>query len=118
MTEPKPIDWHDVAMVVFANGRPIIITTMEPKSLFETLANISRDDQLGDVADEDRDSEWYDQISVEGTIHDLSCYDFKLYSTEDAKAVFCARYGKEDEQEKKRPINQPLPGQLSLPLPE
>lgn len=109
---PKAIEWEKVAMVGFANNRPVLITTVEPGPLFETLAGLLREDF--DFPQDDESWDWDDEISLQDIRMRIGDMQWRLYPVEIAKEVFCNSFDKEPSRE--IPMNQPLPGQLSIPF--
>lgn len=84
---PKPIDWKDVAIVVFKGDKPIIITSAEPCVLFDTFQSLVEED-------DDDDSMWgetRDERSKK-VLKEIERYRWELYPTEQAKQLFCKNY--------------------------
>ena len=106
MTQPKPIEWQEVAMVGFEHGRPVIITSVEPRVLFDTWCSLLPEDSDSWIFGEN------DKISKEAVEQRIAELDWKLYPVEDAKTVFCSAKPRAKESQH---ATQPLPGQKSLP---
>ncbi len=68
------IPWRDVALVGFANGRAVVITSAEP-DMFLTGAM---------MADEDED----DDLSAHDLLDRVQQLEWKLFKIDDAKRVF------------------------------
>lgn len=114
---PKGIAWNKVALVGFENNKPVLITTIEPGPLFETLSSLLREEFDFPQDDEESGWDWDDEISLQEIRMRIGDMQWQLYPVEIAKRVFCSRFDKHDSDEKP-PSNKPLPGQLSMPFPE
>lgn len=95
---PTPIDWHSVALVVFHNDKPVIISSAEPHVIVETLIEAAMMPREADQ-DNDMDYEYENQrerfeTKAERMREYVNGLRWELYSLEDAKAVFSAGYGK------------------------
>lgn len=120
--ESKPMAWESVAVVAFTNNQPVIISSIEPLSIFHTLRELMRSDCIDEslpkelIDDEEFWSEFDDHLTLPEMIDRIQELRWELYPVEMAKEIFCSRYGKEEED--KSASNKPLPGQLSMPFPD
>ena len=80
-----PVPYEDFALVGFMDGRPVMLTSIKPNVLAHTFA-----DQL--PCEEDDEDYWsMDRDQVVAAIAEQGGrFEWPLYRTEDAKAVFCA----------------------------
>ena len=85
--KPKPIPWSDVAIVVFDGEKPIIITSAEPRVLFDTFQSLVEDE-------EDSDSLWGENRDERGkkVLKMIESYRWELHPLEQAKQIFCNNY--------------------------
>ena len=89
---PKPINWKDVAIVVFDGDRPIIITSAEPRVLFDTFLSLVEDEKNEDCLWPDTSNERIGKI-----LKAIEKYRWELHTTEQAKRLFCDAYNNEKE---------------------
>lgn len=75
----EPMDWRDVAVVAFKDNVPVILSSAEPSVMLWTLLDLLERGQGEEV----------DPSEVSKALHDL---EWKLYATEDAKALFAREY--------------------------
>lgn len=111
MSDPKPIPWNQVAIVGFLNGNAVLISSVEPRVIFDTLTGLIRKEH-----EEGIDFiEWEESISATEVAERIGDFRWELYSVEDAKAVFSARclISEKEPEDKPKPF-KPLPGQKEL----
>lgn len=84
---PQPINWKDVAIVVFDGDKPIIITSVEPVTLFDTFQSLVE-------GKEDDGSMWPETTEERFAtiIKAIESYRWELHQTEQAKQLFCNGY--------------------------
>lgn len=108
MEHPEGMNWHEVAMVGFADGKPVIISSVEPRVFLDTLLSQYRFED-DDGSDEDFDYRFKmldtDFNEVMENILDGSGIEWRLYPVEVAKDVFCSR-PKPDKQ-----LELPIPNE-------
>lgn len=87
MTEtPAPIDWGEVAYVAFDGDRPCILSSADPKVIFDTLCSLLDDDR------DDRDDPWGEaETNLAEVRQRIGELRWELHPVEQAKEVFCCR---------------------------